>query len=472
MKTNLSEIQEQFDKVICYSQNLDKVNTTPLLQKWEIAKSNFIERMDGELVYEYPTPVTITLSTEARDQRIEHFLATTEKISSVVTEFLYKARTGLYENKTCSEITVNNIVVPAGLKIGKALHKYFSDYCDKNKLEWIIQELSRIIQENSVTGKLCFSVHPLDFLSASENTHKWRSCHALDGEYRAGNLSYMCDEVTAMVYIKSEQDDILPNFPDDVPWNNKKWRCFLYFDKARQLVWAGRQYPFATSNALNKVTDYILEKFKFFDKQADSNFHHEWENKVFNRFVPDFPDGTLEEFTTSVPYIYINAKLIPLDTLVRDHTKSYAFNDLLYSNFYVPVYIRYGRYYSNTIIDKSIPPLTVGGDAPCVYCGENSCFDSSTMLCARDALDHSEEDIEGITRCVCCGCRILEDGANYYEGDAYCDDCYQELDVHYCANCDREFSAVANEETCIDNITGNYYCCPDCYTEACRRNET
>ena len=28
-----------------------------------------------------------------------------------------------------------------------------------------------------------------DYLSLSENAFNWRSCHALDGEYRAGNLS-------------------------------------------------------------------------------------------------------------------------------------------------------------------------------------------------------------------------------------------------------------------------------------------
>ena len=109
------------------------------------------------------------------------------------------------------------------MKIGKALHKFFDVYCSAEKLEWIIQELSRLIQENTISGRLCLSVHPLDFLSLSENQHKWRSCHALDGEYRGGNLSYMCDEVTVITYLKSKEDTILPHFPSDVPWNNKSY---------------------------------------------------------------------------------------------------------------------------------------------------------------------------------------------------------------------------------------------------------
>ena len=40
-------------------------------------------------------------------------------------------------------------------------------------------------------GYLYLSIHPLDYLSISETNHGWRSCHALDGEYRNGNLSYL-----------------------------------------------------------------------------------------------------------------------------------------------------------------------------------------------------------------------------------------------------------------------------------------
>ena len=73
---------------------------------------------------------------------------------------------------------------PKGMKLVRAF-KYF----EKNKivLEEIQNLASRYLQEDKVKGTLCFSVHPLDFLSLSENTYNWRSCHSLDGEYRAGN---------------------------------------------------------------------------------------------------------------------------------------------------------------------------------------------------------------------------------------------------------------------------------------------
>ena len=39
----------------------------------------------------------------------------------------------------------------------------------------------------------------------------------------------MVDSSTFMCYIKSNDDEILPNFPDTVPWNSKKWRMLLFF---------------------------------------------------------------------------------------------------------------------------------------------------------------------------------------------------------------------------------------------------
>lgn len=126
------------------------------------------------------------------------------------------------------------------MKLVKAF-KYFEE--NPRSLEDIQNYASRIIQEDKIEGTLCFSVHPLDFLSVSENTYNWRSCHALDGEYRAGNLSYMVDRSTFICYLRGAENQKLPHFPEDVLWNSKKWRMLLYMEDKRRGLMAGRQYP-------------------------------------------------------------------------------------------------------------------------------------------------------------------------------------------------------------------------------------
>ena len=84
-------------------------------------------------------------------------------------------------------------------------------------------------------------MHPLDFLSLSENTYNWRTCHSLDGEFKAGNLSYMIDSSTFIVYLRPEKTyNILLTFPNTVQWNSKKWRMLMFLSDDYQMMFAGR----------------------------------------------------------------------------------------------------------------------------------------------------------------------------------------------------------------------------------------
>ena len=461
------DIQATFNKVLCYSQSQSTVNTDNLFKKWYAAKERFITQMNGELIYESPYHLTISLPREALDERIDSYLTLVRKVSREIAQFLETEREGLIENKTYTEAVIDDQRIPVGMKIGKALHKFFSDYCEPDKLEWIIQELSRIIQENTVTGRLCLSVHPLDYLSISENQHNWRSCHALDGEYRSGNLSYMCDEVTVIAYIKSEEDAELPNFPSDVPWNNKKWRCLLFFDKARHIIWAGRQYPFNSDDALEYVNSKLLHPFDYFDKagkySAGLSF---WAYQTFKSFVPAFGNGR-NSYDLSEPYIFWNNHLYPLSNYITDNKYSCAYNDLLKSHYYTPAFLEYGP---TNFANTSIPPIEVGGDAPCIHCGKGHFYDSSTMLCADDVLNYSDEVIDGICTCPICGERFFEQDGSFYNGDVYCANCYEELDVHFCPHCGEDFAAAHGSY--YDPKTDTLYCSKYCYDEEKRERQT
>jgi hypothetical protein len=50
----------------------------------------------------------------------------------------------------------------------------------------------------------------------------------------------MMDEHTMVCYLKASDSVKLPNFPDDVPWNSKKWRVLLYLSKDLNMLMAGR----------------------------------------------------------------------------------------------------------------------------------------------------------------------------------------------------------------------------------------
>lgn len=461
------EIQEAFNKVLCYSQSQSTVNTDKLFEKWAKAKERFINQMNGKLIYESPYNISISLPQKAFEERIDHYLTIVRKISREIAQFLETEREGLIENKTYAEAVIGDQRIPVGMKIGKALHKFFFDYCKPDDLEWIIQELSRIIQENTVTGRICLSVHPLDYLSLSENQHNWRSCHALDGEYRSGNLSYMCDEVTVIAYIKSEEDVELPNFPSDVPWNNKKWRCLFFFDKTRHIIWAGRQYPFTSDSTLEYVNSKLLYPLDYFDKtnkyKRGLSF---WSYQTFKNFVPDFSNGATT-YVLQEPYLFWDKHLYPLSNFIQENKYNCAYNDLLNSNYYTPAFLEYGP---TNFANMSIPPIEIGGDAPCIHCGTNHIYDSSTMLCADDVLTYSDEAVEGVGICSHCGGRFFEQDGGFYHGELYCANCYEDLDIHICPHCSEEFAAA---DCCYyDEKTDTMYCSKRCYEKETSREYT
>ena len=173
---DIGEIKEQFCEVIRESQGIEEPQVDWLFDEWAKAKEKFIERFGG-LIYEWPEPIEFTLDEKEKRYRAASFADRVHDMynNPVLAEFIEENLDGFFDNKVVK--ACEGGVIPLGMKLLKAF-KYFEH--NKATLRNIQDDASLLIQENKIKGKLCFSVHPLDFLSSSENTYNWRSCHALD----------------------------------------------------------------------------------------------------------------------------------------------------------------------------------------------------------------------------------------------------------------------------------------------------
>lgn len=255
------KLKSDVSEVIRYSQNIENPMIDKLLEDWLKAKSPLMKKFfNGSVSYRSEEKMTFELNNDSKSERYDCFI---EYVGNLIgwnnkfISYLHSLNTEeFYQNSLFRDyIMPDNKKIQKGTKIVKSF-KYF--ITDKKLLHDIQSKASEIIQENKVEGYLTFSVHPLDFLSSSENCFNWRSCHSLDGEYRAGNLSYMCDSSTIICYLQTGEDVKLPNFPESVPWNNKKWRMLLHFNTYLDIVFAGRQYPFTSPGALEKIREVML----------------------------------------------------------------------------------------------------------------------------------------------------------------------------------------------------------------------
>lgn len=333
---------------------------------------------------------------------------------------------------------------PRGMKLSKVLMKEFG-----LDAEDVRQKLSMLIQSNKVTGILCLSIHPLDYLSASENNHGWRSCHALDGEYRSGNLSYMTDDCTIMAYLKSNSPMTkLPRFPCDVPWNDKKWRVYLHVDRENQIVYAGRQYPFHTDKGLELISEMIrnLDYFKPEETRKSELDHANTvlgENWVWeqykNNYIPPFRfhhwglkgpaeiNGEKVHFNET-KFIVCNGrysegvKIVPGRHYIENNSYAMNFNDVIQSHTYSPWMMPYNGRYDDGMMPPSVDhPLKVGGHVMCCHCGRYDVADSDTMIC-----NECRENDEDMVSCADCGAVYPEDEMHWIPTRGWiCYDCFQ-----------------------------------------------
>lgn len=411
---------------------------------WYENKDRFRSWFGDELIYNYGH-VEFHIDKDKRDKLVTQFL---EQAGHILTYDEYESFADfvIINSKTFFDNIVSKPMRDAteGMRLSKAFKFFISD---KETLTTVQQLASSYIQLDKIKGDLCLSVHPLDYLSLSENTYNWRSCHALDGDYRAGNISYMCDRSTIVCYIKGDEEKELPHFPPEIKWNSKKWRMLIFFDEDFDYCFLGRQYPYDLSEAIGTIYNNVLPLGY----------------RPFTQYrVGEIPDIDVT-FAHDQIVLYTNDgyKFFPINEVIEDCYNPLHYNDLLYSSYYKPYYtsrIRYDAY-------KTKPPkIKVGHNIKCLCCGQDSIeCGEGLMTCTKCTLDNELGLPDGFVYCSCCGDAVDSiDAFTLYNGDVICENCLSTGDFVACANCGEIFPI---DELTYDEKRCEYYC-ENCYDVA------
>lgn len=442
----MESIKKQFIEVIKYSQSgIENPLVDNLFDQWYNAKQFFINCWQG---YTYEVgKVSFELDPESKVINYMGFLSHLDRRyneNELLTFLSTQGAEAFYNNAVRENYVLKNgVIIPAGSKIIKAF-KFF--VANDTTLRAIQDEASMELQKDRVEGTLVLSVHPLDFLSSSENTYNWRSCHSLDGEYRAGNLSYMVDSCTFMRYLKGDKEEKLPNFPETVPWNSKKWRMLMFTNNTNSLLFAGRQYPFASKASLNIVKEAFLTSIRQGNLIKHwSSWHNDFAKPQISHEDGEDCGGHVIDYT----YYFINNGIYDKRHIIKDVKGSHHFNDLLRSSLYEPYYswlkVPYEEDYK----------IKIGGQVKCLRCGENPICVSDSMMCVDCELKYGTSEDDTFCYCEMCGRRVLTDETRWVMdiGNvcAYCVD-------EYCTECDACGECIAIDDAYSDRDGNGHYC--------------
>ena len=286
---------------------------------------------------------------------------------------------------------------------------------------------SQILNQKELHGNLCISIHPLDYMTMSDNNCEWESCMNWrdNGDYRRGTVEMMNSKCVVVAYLTAEDDMPLFSYGDrNIKWNNKKWREL--FIVTPEMIGGIKGYPYQNVQIADIVASWLREL-------AIKNLGYE--------YFDDIDEWNYSSTTmTAHGSYYIAPRTM---TMYNDHST----HQRAYLSPNTPK--RYDFFYS--------------GDSECMWCG--STLASFTEACELICGDCIEK-----VRCFHCGERLYDDDEIYYlEGEPLCHYCYSESAVS-CEGCEDDFFNDSLYTVEVRRAAGNVSSfnievCENCLTE-------
>lgn len=345
----------------------------------------------------------------------------------------------LFTNRVVKGFTYHNkdgkiVKVPEGAKVMKILQKMAKEF-DLPDFEIFRNHISRITEVRKSKIKFTLSIHPLDYMTMSDNANCWESCMNWTqgpGSYRAGTIEMMNSPLVVVAYITTK-----PYYPANtsIEWTSKSWRELIIVHP--NAICSVKSYPYYNiafdkalvnwlANLVEEKTEWRYNRKKPQESLKSCSYIEAWQDKEDgdNHFLLDFETNEMyNDFGNTENYGIFSIN--PPDNKYRTFAINYS------------------------------------GSMTCMCCGEDGYWsdDTEAVVC---------EDCDPPTYCYCCGERVNANDAIEVDGELVCEDCYHDLPRCTCcesAHFEDNFTPVFVGH--IDNQTINvdyneHYICSDC----------
>lgn len=307
------------------------------------------------------------------------------------------------------EIELSNgkkLVVNSGCKASKILGKIASSFSIEGYEEFRVAH-SMCLNQKTMEGDVCLSIHPLDYMTMSDNDCSWSSCMSWQegGDYRQGTVEMMNSPYVVVAYLKSKDDMNLFNYyGDNFMWNSKKWRQLYIVEQ--NVVMGIKQYPYENDDLSTFCLRWLRDLAE--NVQGYGPYHPQM-CRLRNRY---------------------DNYLAFLDKTVSFHFETcFMYNDC------------YGDHDAFVSVDTPTSVyIMYSGESECMRCGAvitdaPDDLPTHTLLCS---------DCGRFMHCDECGCAVNEDTYYWVDDTRLCESCYE----NYASNCN-----WCEESHFTDNMT-------------------
>lgn len=245
---------------------------------------------------------------------------------------------------------------------------------------------SRVLNQKSIKGQFVLSIHPLDYMTMSDNECRWDSCMSWrnGGGYRAGTVEMMNSDNVVVAYLTASRPMHLFNSGDNWDeWSNKKWRCL--FIVADQFICKVKSYPFQND-------DYELQMIEELATLSKENLDYEYDDEIIHW------DG-------EGPIDYKD------EIHFMDFDTGHMYNDFgTVTHFFKP--------HPSLNDGKRHKSFCYSGASECMWCGAVVDMECEDSLLCEDCCEHKY--------CSECGERLSQGRETYTDarGNIYCEYCF------------------------------------------------
>ena len=324
--------------------------------------------------------------------------------------------------------------VATGCKASKIIGKIAAAYNISGYEDFRIAH-SLILNQKMLEGDLHISIHPMDYMTMSDNSLGWESCMSWtnQGGYRQGTVEMMNSPTVVIAYLDASTPYEIKGCGT---WNNKKWRKLFIVDK--NIIAGVKDYPYENVALTNIVLDWL----KSLVENSDLGWIYYNDKYTYDTnkcYVEGYPFKGVRNDDDSVYYLNFETSTVNMynDFDAVDKREIYLGTEINIEDCFI-------RDYAYSYVEeksyKRIAKLhvTYSGCSECMFCGEidPDVEDESCLIC---------EQCQDICRCDECGetCRDLIE----IDGHMLCSYCYD----------NRTLPCDACEEMHFDaNMTGIY----------------
>lgn len=242
--------------------------------------------------------------------------------------------------------------------------------------------VSQVLNQKKISGTFCLSIHPLDFMTMSDNECDWHSCMNWmnGGEYRMGTVEMMNSPVVVVGYLESKN----PMTFGPYEWNNKKWRNLFII----------------TDDLITSVKDYPYHNEVFCDQMVN------WLRDIFGVTSYKEPE-----------HIFCDGEYIEYE--------DYCFNmisNAMYNDFGNSAYVSCAF----AVDGDSTGDIVYSGPAECMNCGGALDAEPGVVEGITDMSDLVCDECADVRHCDWCGGRMYGSDNTYeVDGSIICEDCYE-----------------------------------------------